>query len=377
MKKVAIVAGTVAIIAGVSSVLQKYTNEKVSKLDYSTGSPEMYYDMETHEYYYYQLTSDIDKENYRKLQEAITNQDTNVKLKAVKTFDKIKTLTWFVLNDHPELFWFDNCKSTVFITGNASVNLTYTMTKEEIEQAKDDIDTFLMDVKATCIKRSMTDYEKEVAIYNYISEHARFDSGVAIGERSDYTQSIWSVVQGKTVCRGFSLMFKYICNKYNIPCIVVTGATGKDLEVNNKTINHGWNEVMIDGDWYIADLTDSRRSVRDQRFGTTFYQFNITTDTLLNYASINTTAIVPECTSTKYDYYKMSNTYFEEADIEKFNQLVEERNKSNDKRTHYLAVRCANDEIFNKLINDIREKGEFKNDRIYDNSNLNVIKVWW
>ncbi len=385
--KLSSIAVPMLVLVITSLSLTNYVNIKAKKLDYTTGSDNKYYDMNTHEYYFYQLTSEVDKENYRKIQDALNNLEPKIKLKEVYTFDKMKTLIYFVLNDHPEIFWFGNCfNSKIYITGNGSTNIKYIMTKEEIEKAQYEIDMFEMELKIKAIKRSMTPYEKEVAIYDYISKNAKFDEFHVLGDK-DYSQGIYSVVKGKTVCRGYSLMFKYLCNKIGIPCIVVVGTSEPDIESTNKNNDHGWNEVMIDGDWYIVDITDSRKSVyTGQYFDTTFYKFNMTTEHLLNFASINKGAIVPECTSSKYDYYRQTHTYFEEVDLDKFKQLMNKRDKLRNSN-HYLAIRCANEEVFNKMLNIIETENisvwreelniEIFIKDIYENSNLYIIKVEW
>lgn len=182
-------------------------------------------------------------------------------------------------------------------------------------------------------------------------------------------------------------MFKYLCNRIGIPCIVVAGTGEPNIESTNENNNHGWNEVMIDGDWYIVDITDSRRSVyKNKYFDTTFYKFNITTEHLLNFASINKGAIIPECTSNKYDYYRQTDTYFEKVDIDKFKQLMSKRDKLKNS-SHYLAIRCANKTIFNEMLNIIKTeeicvwREELKENihikDTYENSNLYIIKVEW
>lgn len=387
MKHKNIVIKSLALVTITTILLTSYINIKANKLDYSTGSNEMYYDMNTHEYYFYQLTSEIDKENYRKIYEALINLDTNLKLNNIQTFDKISKLFTFVLNDHPEIFWVDNMINTrIYISGNCTTNIKYNMTKEEIKEARYEIDMFEMELKIKEIKKSMETYEKEVAIYDYISKNIKYDE-FHTWEDKDYSQGIYSVVKGKTVCRGYSLIFKYICNKYNIPCIVIVGTNKPDVESTSKNNNHSWNEVMIDGEWYTVDITDSRKSVyKNQYFDTTFYKFNITTENLLNIASINKGAIVPKCTSSKYDYYKQTNTYFEKVDLEKFKQLMNKRDKLNN-NNHYLSIRCANEEVFNKMLKlieteDISVWREELNRDIYikdtyKDSDLYIIKVEW
>ncbi len=53
------------------------------------------------------------------------------------------------------------------------------------------------------------------------------------------------------VCEGYAKAFKAICDYYDVPCIIVSGtgvgSTGSE--------GHMWNQVMIDGKWYLVDCT--------------------------------------------------------------------------------------------------------------------------
>ena len=53
------------------------------------------------------------------------------------------------------------------------------------------------------------------------------------------------------VCEGYAKTFKAICDVYGVPCIIVTGkgvsSTGPE--------DHMWNQVLIDGKWYLVDCT--------------------------------------------------------------------------------------------------------------------------
>jgi len=52
------------------------------------------------------------------------------------------------------------------------------------------------------------------------------------------------------VCEGYSYAYKYLCNLYNIPCIVVSGMT-------NSGGTHMWNLIRFNGTkkWYAVDVT--------------------------------------------------------------------------------------------------------------------------
>ena len=53
------------------------------------------------------------------------------------------------------------------------------------------------------------------------------------------------------VCEGYAKTFKAICDAYDVPCIIVTG-TGVG---SSGSQGHMWNQVLIDGKWYLVDCT--------------------------------------------------------------------------------------------------------------------------
>jgi hypothetical protein len=67
-------------------------------------------------------------------------------------------------------------------------------------------------------------------------------------------QTAYSALCGDrvTVCAGYAKAFKLICEKYGIPCVLVSGKGGNNL---NELQNHMWNYVQIDGAWYAVDCT--------------------------------------------------------------------------------------------------------------------------
>lgn len=61
----------------------------------------------------------------------------------------------------------------------------------------------------------------------------------------------------KAVCAGYALLFKKLCNLSGITCEVIDGyARTKPYQIgNNMSVNHAWNAVQINGDWYYLDVT--------------------------------------------------------------------------------------------------------------------------
>ena len=64
----------------------------------------------------------------------------------------------------------------------------------------------------------------------------------------------------ETVCAGYAKMMKLQCNKYGIPCVLVTGVT-------DSGEYHMWNYIQMEnGVWYAVDATWDDQS-------TTMYDF--------------------------------------------------------------------------------------------------------
>lgn len=53
------------------------------------------------------------------------------------------------------------------------------------------------------------------------------------------------LINGTTVCAGYSALYMDILLRVGIPCVTVS----------SKEMNHAWNLVQLDGDWYHVDVT--------------------------------------------------------------------------------------------------------------------------
>lgn len=54
------------------------------------------------------------------------------------------------------------------------------------------------------------------------------------------------------VCQGYAKGLQYLCLRAGIPAIYVTGTAN----YNPPPVDHAWNMVMIDGEWYNVDATN-------------------------------------------------------------------------------------------------------------------------
>lgn len=263
-----------------------------------------------YEYYYNQLT-DIQKNIYNQLYKTVetVSESTTISLNSV-TQDEISIIFRALRYDHPEIYWIQAYK---YIIDEKSSQLyfypTYLVNAEEKSLYDEQLSEWTEKALST-VNSEMTTYEKEKAIYDFIVDNTEYSLD------SELNQSLISVVKGKSVCLGYTKAMKYLCDKINIPCVVVEG-TSKD------GIAHSWNKVQINNDWYNVDATNSNTA---QMFSNSYDMFNITdelisiqyTETQIGGESTSKEITsgessiefeYPIANSIEADYYKMKGLY--------------------------------------------------------------------
>lgn len=133
------------------------------------------------------------------------------------------------------------------------------------------------------VLRKLTHYLLSNAFYDpyldYINGQAHYSHALA-NRGHYYNQSIYGLMlEGVSVCDGFSQSFKVLCNELNIPCIIIG---------NNS---HAWNLVqMEDGKWYRVDLTNAAP------IGKANAHTQGTLDSYFNEVFLNNDTVVPDGT---------------------------------------------------------------------------------
>ncbi len=159
---------------------------------------------------------------------------------------------------------------------------------ETIELAEEVIDEVIED--------GMTDYEKEVAIYDWMFENIKHDDGitVAIPTTGDYCDNPYGVLTThKAVCVGYATTFRLFMQMLEIECMVV----------HDIYLSHSWDLVNIDGGWYHTDLYMDVDSIR-------YGSFNMT-DEICYLSHEWDMDFFPSADSTEYCYSVMSAVEFE------------------------------------------------------------------
>ena len=188
--------------------------------------------------------------------------------------------------DHPELVWLSGAKYTIgysvytplFESGEISIitdlelagsTFTITPTKDTGVLTGSKVNPLFDGTKSqidAMLPANATTYDKVKAVHDKICSMVSYENNTQnIGNQ--YYQTPYSLYydadgDGKieTVCAGYAKMMKLQCNKYGIPCVLVTGVT-------DSGEYHMWNYVQMEnGVWYAVDATWDDQS-------TTMYDF--------------------------------------------------------------------------------------------------------
>ena len=94
-----------------------------------------------------------------------------------------------------------------------------------------------------------TDEKKVLSTYTWMTENLTYDHNYdCLYQYSNTSKTL----QTKTgVCYDIACLFAAICRSQGIPCYVIDGYARTD-----RTAQHTWNRVLIDGIWYDVDITN-------------------------------------------------------------------------------------------------------------------------
>ncbi|HEY0109042.1 MAG TPA: transglutaminase domain-containing protein [Fibrella sp.] len=105
-----------------------------------------------------------------------------------------------------------------------------------------------------------SDMAKARSIYAWILTHVRYDYGSYTG--AHYSSEAYYAAQilksRRAVCSGFAHLYKQLLSQAGVEVTTVKGyARYNDSQAGFPTggIDHEWNAVKLDGDWYLCDLT--------------------------------------------------------------------------------------------------------------------------
>ena len=216
--------------------------------------------------------------------------------------------------------------------------------KETLAMAKD--------VIKENIKDSMTQFEKEEAIYQYLTKGMKATTGIltVISDTSNENDNPHDVLKNRSaVCVGYATTFRLFMQMLGIECRVV----------HNSSLSHSWDLVKLDdGCWYHTDCYMDNESAN-------YRNFNMDDTACRNSGHEWNTGYFEAAVGKKYNYTLMSCK--EIKDIYAIPKAVMEAVKDK-KQTFSLSFKekiKSEDEKFAKYMVEQLENMMGSSDKIY------------
>lgn len=181
------------------------------------------------------------KQVYDTIYEAIDAQQTYLDVSQWKIKDyEIMYIFNDVMYNSPEFFYADqklvyryNTKG--YVTSlSFSYNMSYTKRTECKAFYEKEISYLVQEVEAF----AFSDAEKALYVHDALISSYAYDTEETIFDAYDFLK------ERKGVCQAYALCYIAVLRELDIPCFMVI----------SQEMNHSWNMVQIDGEWYHVDL---------------------------------------------------------------------------------------------------------------------------
>lgn len=261
--------------------------------------------------------------------------------------DSIYRVYMAFLNDKPEHFWVKHLK---YYQSNISqqivkIEFEYSVDLAERENRQRQIDRVVNEIISQ-LNQFNNDYTKIKYVHDYIINNTTYDIN------APDNQNIYSVfVNRRSVCAGYAKSLQYIMNKIGVYSLYVTG---KIKSHDQEEINHAWNIIKLDNQYYHLDITwgDSVfAAVNIEEGYPTYHYFNITTDELLKTHIIDNNFPLPTCNGIKYNYYLKEGLLFNQYNTTVKDKLLHEVISNNQNKKRFFSLKFTDLEQYNRAIN--------------------------
>lgn len=262
--------------------------------------------------FYYDKLPEAKRKVYMQMYKGLREHKKRIDIKTdtseISTDDMMYIFTC-LYNDTPSFYFVDlsMCQFIRIPTGYIFIK-DFIYSEEKIKKYDKAIIDGLRIFKERYINDTMTDYEKEIVIHDYLVKSVTYDEeSIKEEEQRIRHGEIYNVLgpllRKKAVCWGIACAFKLICDYCKIKCLVIIGDT---LPIRDDNISHAWNMVRIDNENYHVDVTWNIKKKGDISFA---YDYLNLDDHLIKLDHTWDDEIYPPCKALIYNYYNRNKLY--------------------------------------------------------------------
>ena len=131
-----------------------------------------------------------------------------------------------------------------------------------------EVETSYQAVAKHLAEKESDPYLRIKAIHDYLADRITYDVQMVLEPevRRERPQDPKSVFERRTaVCDGYSQLFEAMVKEIGGQAEYV-GGESRGIDGNVSDIAHAWNAVMIEGEWFLVDVTWDAGVVKDDRY---------------------------------------------------------------------------------------------------------------
>lgn len=172
------------------------------------------------------------------------------------------------------------------------------------ERKAEDLYEVVCDILGQEISSGMSDYEKELALHDYLVSHCRYSENTNQAPESDIYRAYGALVNHDAVCNGYAeaMQLLFTCLGMHTQFVIGT-ADG---------IDHAWNMIELNGEWYHVDTTWDD-PLPDEGENVVHAYFNVTDDVMLEHHKWEQEEY-PKAEGEIYNFYTYNQLYFDDFD---------------------------------------------------------------
>ena len=198
------------------------------------------------EAYYYHHMDKKQQSVYTSMKEGLINMDKSF---AVPLLDgrELADVFFKLRLDCPEIFYASGFRYRHYKdSSNLEMIPEYLFDKSKIRDHQKAMSSRIS--KLARPAQSMTEWEKEQYIHDFICENVRYDK-----LKKPYSHEIIGPLgQGVGVCEGIAKSVKALCDALGLWCMIAVSDANPDKKIKYR---HAWNIVRIGGRYYHMDAT--------------------------------------------------------------------------------------------------------------------------
>lgn len=172
-----------------------------------------------------------------------------LKVEPIATFNPIEVnymdigdLVNKAVDNNPSIFYYQS----VTTYSDGTINFKYNDNTQTILDKKKKIDVEVDRIIKTTIKKDMSDLEKVKQIHDYLVMTVAYDTRTKDIPKDSYGVD-GTFFNKIAVCDGYTKSMQLLLNKVGVETLFVAGTS--------KGVNHSWNIVKVDGEYYHVDAT--------------------------------------------------------------------------------------------------------------------------